>query len=605
MARRFMTALAAVAVAFSLLPASANTGYRDVPTLLANAGNRYVPAPAGTTQDLSYVFGPYVIPPGQDSNRITVDLPLVTGFIVAIAPDLVDATSGKIPTQQEAHIHHAHWFRVSENPNNDYYTSVNGKGLSWVFGTGEEKTQGRLDDRARLDAAAGNNWNYGIPIDGSEPNAMIYMIHNKLASVGRYFVVLDVTFIPGTREEISAATGRDIHPLHAQLWGQTKDVTGSSKGIGARWTVSRDGVGIASGGHLHPGGKMTVVSNLGQGGTCTADLDGDGFPGVAIMHSYKFDRDIRAWPFTENYQIGSTKFGWRAPLHEGDVLDQRGTYAIEPGPTSTLQNSVSDDNLDHNWYEAMTYSGIYYDAEQSPGTPAGECSLAALAPKLLGSDTFAEQGLSSAWLDGNGAIKSELADGVDEIETDWNRFGSGATQGMVNHIWQGDPEPLCAQENMPALIGIYSACGPADLATQLGPEVTQIHVAGFAFLPGDTGIGTGVPVIPSVKQGSTITFVNDDAAMNVRHTFTSCRWPCVGQYVSNFPLPDGGALAFDTGKIGNVDPIDGGLEVEKVVAGEETDTVPFYEFTANLPEGRYSYFCRIHPFMRGAFQVVS
>ncbi|HVL89622.1 MAG TPA: hypothetical protein VM841_05230 [Actinomycetota bacterium] len=604
MARRLMTALAAVAVAFSLLPASADSGHRDVIPLLANAGNRYVPAPPGTVQDLSYVFGPYVIPPGQDSNRITVDLPLTTGFIVAIAPDLVDVSTGEIPTQQEAHIHHAHWFRVSEDSKNDYYTSVQGKGLSWVFGTGEEKTQGRLDDRARLDKAAGNDWEYGIPISGSEPNTMIYMIHNKLATVGNYFVVLDVTFIPGTREEILAATNRDIHPLNSQLWGRTKDVTGSSKEIGARWKVTRDGVGIASGGHLHPGGKMTVISNLGKDATCTADLDGDGFPGVAILRSYKFDRDMRAWPFTENYQIGATKFGWRAPLHKGDVLEQFATYAIEPTGTPELNNFVSNDSLPHNWYEAMTYTGIYYDSYQVPGTPAGVCSLAALAPRLLGNDTFEEQGLSSSWLDGDGLVKPELAAGVAEIEDDWNRFGTGAAEGMVNHIWQGEAEPLCAQENMPALAGIYPACGPDDIATELGPEVSEIHVAGFLYVPGDLGFGD-VPTLPAVKQGSTITFVNDDAAINVRHTFTSCRWPCVGPYVSNFPLPSGGAHAFDTGKIGNIDPIDGGAEVEKVLLGQENDTVPFYEFKADLPAGRYSYFCRIHPFMRGGFEVVT
>lgn len=621
MAKRFLTVVAAVAIAASMLPASAEN--RDVPGLLMNAGNRYVPKPAGTVEDLSFVFGPYVIPPGQDSNRITVDLPMSTGYMIAVAPDLVDAASGRIPTQQEAHIHHAHWFRISENPDYDYYTDLGdatpggvggGKGLSWVFGTGEEKTQGRLEDRAARDIAAGNNWNYGIPVSASEPNAMIYMIHNKLASVGRYFVVLDVTFIHGTREEIRAATGRDIHPLNSQLWGQTKDVTGTSKNIGADWEVTRDGVGIASGGHLHPGGKMTVISNLGPRQPngkplCDGvDPDGDGLDGVAILNSYKFDRDMRAWPYTENYQIGATKFGWRAPLHKGDVLRQSAPYAIDAAaPNQTgLYDKGSRDALDHNWYEAMTYAGVYYDAEQSPGTPANQCTVAALAPKLLGDDTFQQQGLSALWLDGNGNVKPELATGVAEIQDDWNRFGSGVTQGMVNHIWQGEPEPLCAQPNMPELAGVFDPCGPSDIQTQLGPEVSQIHVAAFTYIPGDLNVRPGgVPTIPAVKQGSTITFVNDDTALNIRHTFTSCRWPCVGEYVSNFPLPNGGPLAFDTGKIGNIDYIDGGLQIERIVRGQETDTLPFYEFTADLPLGRYSYFCRIHPFMQGAFQVVA
>lgn len=599
--RKVLIAMAAMAMIIAVAPANAEE--RDVVGLLAQAGNRYVPGPVGVPQDLHYVFGPYVIPPGQDSNRITVDIPLRDGFVTAIAPDLIDASSGRIPTQQEAHIHHAHWFKVTNNPDEEYYPglSFGGNGASWVFGTGEEKTQGRLDDRARAGALGGETWDYGMRVDGTTPNAMIYMIHNKLASVGRYFVVLDVTFIPGSAAEIEAVTGKPIHTLYGQLWGQTKDVTGSSKNIGAEWKVTRDGMAIAAGGHLHPGGKNVIVSNLGKDGNCRADLDGDGFPGVAILNSYKYDHDMRVWPYSEDYQMGATKFGWRAPVHKGDILRQDATYAIDGvSPTAGILKKDSRDGLDHNWYEAMTYTGIYMDRQQAPGTPAGECSIAALAPKLLGDDTFAVQGKASSWDTNVPTVAAQVA----EIAEDWNiNLGSKApaqtdaharaAHGMVNHIWKVN-EPVCAQEGL-ALDAILPACGPADIGTTEGPIVDSIHAAGFLYAPGDLGAGAS-PIIPRVVRGTTLTLVNEDVGLNIRHTFTSCAWPCVGTYVSNFPQPTGGPLAFDTGKIGNVDPVDGGITGD--------DTVPLYQFEVTQPAGKYAYYCRVHPFMRGAFEIV-
>jgi plastocyanin len=58
--------------------------------------------------------------------------------------------------------------------------------------------------------------------------------------------------------------------------------------------------------------------------------------------------------------------------------------------------------------------------------------------------------------------------------------------------------------------------------------------------------------------------------------------------VANYPLPDG---AWDSRTLG-YDAIDGG------------QPNPVASTPPDLPVGRYSYFCRIHPWMRGAFEVV-
>jgi HAMP domain-containing protein len=59
---------------------------------------------------------------------------------------------------------------------------------------------------------------------------------------------------------------------------------------------------------------------------------------------------------------------------------------------------------------------------------------------------------------------------------------------------------------------------------------------------------------PRIKQGSSLTFFNADQQANIRHSVTTCRYPCNGRYVSNYPWADG---RWDSGTLG-YDPIDGG-----------------------------------------------
>ena len=114
-----------------------------------------------------------------------------------------------------------------------------------------------------------------------------------------------------------------------------------------------------------------------------------------------------------------------------------------------------------------------------------------------------------------------------------------------------------------------------------------VHIANFAYLPGDRNASATGGKIPSVKQGETITFFNDDQFANIRHTVTTCPWPCNGSYVANYPHADG---RWDSDTLG-YDPIDGGTPN------------PRAETSPNLKPGLYTYFCRIHPWMRGAFRI--
>ncbi|MBW3583987.1 MAG: hypothetical protein KY455_12915 [Euryarchaeota archaeon] len=537
----------------------------DDPPTLEEMTERYVPRPVGVERDMTFFFGPYSIPPGQDRNQVTLDLPIHGGFITSIAPNLIDAQTGEEPSDLDMHIHHAHWFRMSNDPADEYYTL----NLAWVFGTGEEKTQGSIHDRSDADP---DGPRYGIYIPEAQPQALIFMLHNKLSTTQTAYILLDVTFTYGTEEEIAAAdscpdlqltetcwAGADFNPLYGKLWGATFDVPRQALGdgtyvhprdidpaddalaLGNHFEAPHDGIAIATAGHLHPNGREVVIANLGpEGSGCEADLDGDGYAGVTLLRSTKIERDPDAAPHSEEYQMGVSQFGWRAPIRAGDRITQFGVYQ----------------NDDYAAYEAMSYVGLYVDREQTPpelGT--GGCDLSTLAPTLIDDPT------------------------------------GDPTLGVVNHGWHHDPLPLC---NLQGMLPDKPDCHRPEATRPLGFETNVVHMSAFAYVPGDLALSGALGAPPRVQAGETLWFVNEDAGINVRHSATSCEWPCNGPYVGNYPQPDG---AFSTGKLGNLDYIDGGLQGE--------DTYPAYGLdTSDHDPGKYAYYCLIHPWMRGAFEVV-
>jgi plastocyanin len=126
-------------------------------------------------------------------------------------------------------------------------------------------------------------------------------------------------------------------------------------------------------------------------------------------------------------------------------------------------------------------------------------------------------------------------------------------------------------------------------ATEFDPvPAGAVDIGRFVYEIGDmTG---GKQTIPVVGAGESITYTNLDAPFGngVWHTITSCKEPCNQTTGIAYPLADGD-VQFDSGQLGKAGP---------PTAGTVTWDTP-----ADLPEGTYTYFCRIHPFMRGAFQI--
>jgi hypothetical protein len=155
---------------------------------------------------------------------------------------------------------------------------------------------------------------------------------------------------------------------------------------------------------------------------------------------------------------------------------------------------------------------------------------------------------------------------------------------------------------------------PRTLRARKAPPAGAIDINSFLYGSGGFSAVSGFPRSmmrpPVIRPGGTLTFTNQDALLGqpedeqAWHTITACRAPCnkgsgIGYPLANGPVDfDSGQLGFGTGPNSNV------------TIGSNTYTTPPL---GNLPQRRraerfkrgttYSYFCRLHPYMRGSFRV--
>jgi hypothetical protein len=135
--------------------------------------------------------------------------------------------------------------------------------------------------------------------------------------------------------------------------------------------------------------------------------------------------------------------------------------------------------------------------------------------------------------------------------------------------------------------------GPADLPNPVTRPDGQavggpLDIMGFKYALGDLSLPGMAGRPPVVPEGQSITFRNRDDPRAIYHSITSCKPPCNRATGIAYPVADG-PVQFESGTLGSaVPPATGRLE---------------WQTPAGLDPGTYTYFCRIHPFMRGAFRV--
>jgi plastocyanin len=183
---------------------------------------------------------------------------------------------------------------------------------------------------------------------------------------------------------------------------------------------------------------------------------------------------------------------------------------------------------------------------------------------------------NASWYESMGIMNLWMADGtggldpfVDKVDVD----------GQVTH------GHLPENDNHGGTDAVIGA-DPLSLAD--GTATNDVNILDFVYGPGDMA---NYQTVPTVKAGQSITFTNSDdkATKNgLWHTITACKAPCNRSTGIAYPLADAD-VQFDSGELGT-----GGVPT----ANRLTWNTP-----SDLAPGTYTYFCRIHPFMRGSFRV--
>jgi hypothetical protein len=503
------------------------------------------PAPPPGAQVLKYKFGPMTIKPGQ--NLINIDIqkerPAVNGWIVGFRPGLTYAGSSKSPAVDLVHLHHAVW--LVGDP---------GKQLKPTFAAGEEKTY--------FNAPRGFGWRYTT----DQTWVLNHMIHDLINQSQNVYLTYTLFFIPDTAPEAQGITRMDTlwmdvqgikpYPVFNALKGsgtknrftypdQAPKAYAKDGVVRNQWVADRDATLVSTAGHLHPGGLWNDLKVTRNGVTKE----------VFRSRAEYFDPvGAVSW----DVAMSATADDWRVAIKKGDIVSTTATY----------------DTSRASWYEVMGIMVVGIADASVPGV-----------------DPFS----------GTGTI-----DQTDALTHP--RLKENIDVGIRK------PNP-----------GLHN-----PIRLRQGPYKDKVVIKNFVYSQGDLSYPGKAGLPPSVQQGKSLTFVNEDAPLTERfHTITACKVPCNQTGGIGYPLPNG-AGGFDSGELGFGPTIDmglygGGTGTTPITAVVNTPTdkvnckgLPgligiiangcvgsqVWKTPKNLKVGTYAYFCRVHPFMRGAFRVV-
>ncbi len=405
---------------------------------------------------------------------------------------------------------------------------------------------------------------YGYPYKTSDRWTLDQMIHNQLPVPTRVRLVWDIDFIPATTR-----LARSVKPV-IPVWldvrgGENYPVFNSTSGSGEDGTftyptdaknpyggrtplneirVPFDATIVSAVGHIHPGGLYDTIEVVRPGATLPTRR--------ACRREARDIADTRSATTCVAATPGST-------AHSVRIFRAQAHYYEPAGPVS--------------WDFALTASRPDWRVRVRKGDT------------LRISTTYASNHIS--WYENMGLALLFVApgdrSGVDPFASavDWRGV---LTHGHLpeNNVHGGAPTSTIDVRKLPN-----------------GPLTTEVRIKGYAYRPGDLDLlGQPGARIPIVRQGHSLLFVNQDHSGYEWHSITACRLPCNRSTGIAFPLANApGATQFDSGQLG-IDPMQMGPH-----SSPARNTMRWRTPT-NLPPGTYTYYCRVHPFMRGAFRVV-
>jgi plastocyanin len=521
-------------------------------------------AQAPGVQRLKFRYGPISVAPGQNTISLgpNTERPPGNGFIVRMKPDL-ERADGSVPPVDVIHLHHGVWLNQSGRD------ATGGGGNERFFASGEEKTIFELPP------------GYGYPVRANDSWLMNHMVHNLTPNQDQVWITYEFDWVPADSD-----LGRRLKPVRP-IWmdvqnGSAYPVFDTLRGSGGdgrltypdeapgaygqgraknEWTVDRNGTLVSGAGHLHPGGLWTDLSLI-RPGTRTFDVAG---------HRRLHDQVVREHK-RGHKRLKRVSKRKRAAEHERlhrrlDTMHRRGHRGLEKVRDSVDLFRSEADYYDPNGPVSWDMSMTHTDRDWRVGVKKGD--------RLRLTATYETR--RASWYESMGIMLLFMADeaGPDPFESQPD------THGEVTHGHLAENGNHGGEET-----GLPD---PAKLGD--GPATTRASMANFVYVPGDLSAPGFLGSPPVIRPGQRLRFDNGDSPQNVYHSITACRAPCNRSTGISYPLADG-EIQFDSGQLGYGPP---GF----TAAANRSD----WATPAGLKAGTYTYFCRVHPFMRGAFRV--
>jgi plastocyanin len=381
---------------------------------------------------------------------------------------------------------------------------------------------------------------FGYHYNPSDGWIMNYMIHNLTPNKSSVYIKYTIDFVPDATPAAAGIT--EVKPLWMDVSGiKPYPVFDALKGSGTK-------------------GKFTFPTQASKAQR----------KDIGVAHEFQVPKDI-------------TLITTAGHLHPGGLYND--LTATRGGQTKELFRSEA------KYYEPA--GAVSWDVSLTGAKP--DWRVALHAGDTL--DTTVTYDTSKAsWYESMGIMVVFYADGIvpgakDPFTQpiDWHGLVThGHLKENDNH--GGDPEA-----------GLPDARDLLD-----GTRPSNVDIKGYVYGDGDlTSVGVnGRP--PVVQAGHSLKFTNLDATRSMTplasayHTITACKQPCSSTTGIAYPLANAG-VQFDSGELGYGPDLNIGGYGGKFTPAANRNT---WKTPKDLAAGTYTYFCRIHPFMRGAFRVV-
>ncbi len=389
---------------------------------------------------------------------------------------------------------------------------------------------------------------YGYPIGASDHWYLNYMIHNLTERQATVYITYDIDFIPD-----SSPAAAHITPVHP-IWMDVRDH------------------------NIYP--VFDVRRYSGKNGLYTyPDMATSpyGAPPNAPLNVFNIDHP-------------GALIGTAGHLHPGGMYDE--LDLIRPGASASggaiagpVPNSVRlfrslahyfDKRGPISWDMAMTATA----ADWRPEVKAGDQLRISATYETRRASWYESMGIMvvwEAWYDQTG---------IDPFTHATDQTGHVTHGHLPENNHHGGSRGL----------GVNLRKFPTCLTH-------KVIIGGYHYTPGDFTSTGPDRCTPTVRRGQSITFVNNDAhpapdfnvfaptpayLTSVFHSVTACQYPCGLDTGISYPLANG-AGNYDSGQLGDGTPAIGRLS---------------WNTPTSLKPGTYTFFCRIHPFMRGVFRII-